>query len=220
MRILLIEDDLMLAQGLVRALGDAAMSVDWVQDGASGLEAIRSGGHGVVLLDLGLPGLDGLRVLEESRKSGATVPILILTARDDIETRISGLDLGADDYVLKPFQLGELLARVRAVVRRQAGHSSSLMRCGDIVLNLADHSLEYGELREVLPAKEFALMQALCERPGTILSRSQIEDRIYGWGEEVESNAVDVLIYYIRRKFGKDVIRNIRGAGWMIPRES
>jgi two-component system, OmpR family, response regulator len=220
MRILLIEDDVMLAQGLVRGISDAGMSVDWVRDGKAGLEAILVGGHGAVLLDLGLPGLDGFKVLEESRKAGLQTPILVLTARDDIASRIKGLDLGADDYVLKPFQLGELLARLRAIMRRLSGHAVSELNNGAMTLNLADHSLNYRGIRDILPAREFALMQALCQRPGTILSRAQIEEQLYGWGEEVESNAVDVLIYAIRKKFGKDVIRNIRGAGWMVAKES
>jgi DNA-binding response OmpR family regulator len=192
------------------------MSVDWVQDGKAGLEAVEVGGHDLVLLDLGLPQMDGIAILSQARKAGVSTPFLVLTARDDLETRVTGLNLGADDYVLKPFQMAELLARMRAVVRRHAGHFSSLQIAGDITLNLAEHWMRFRAVEEPLSAKEFALMRVFCERPGMIFSREQIEGRIYGWGEEVESNAVDVLIFYVRKKFGKDVIRNIRGAGWLV----
>ncbi|MGO4441422.1 response regulator transcription factor [Rhizobium sp. RAF56] len=216
MRILVIEDDPMVGSGLRRALSDTGMSVDWVMDGNSALDALASGGHAAALLDLGLPDGDGLNVLRDARSRGIATPIVIITARDDVETRVKGLDLGADDFVVKPFEVVEIVARIRAVLRRQAGHSTSVIGTAEISLDMASHELRYRETSEVLPYREFALMRVLMERPGTILSRSQIEERVYGWGEEVESNAVDVLIYYIRRRFGKDVIRNVRGAGWMV----
>ncbi|WP_183696109.1 response regulator [Rhizobium leguminosarum] len=218
MRLLLVEDDRMIAEALLKGLGRHAISVDWVTDGKAALEAVGLAEYGVVLLDLGLPRIDGMQVLELIRKAGKDIPILILTARDDLPSRVKGLDLGADDYVLKPFELDELLARIRAVMRRKAGHAQSLIQAGEVTLDLATHSVTFREVTETLSAREFALLRILAERPGLILSRSQLEERIYGWGEEIESNAIEVLIHYIRKRFHKDVIRNVRGAGWMIPK--
>ncbi|MBX5165258.1 MULTISPECIES: response regulator transcription factor [unclassified Rhizobium] len=218
MRLLLVEDDRMIAEALLKGLGRHAISVDWVTDGKAALEAVGFVEYGVVLLDLGLPRIDGMQVLESIRKAGKGVPILILTARDDLPSRVKGLDLGADDYVLKPFELDELLARIRAVMRRKAGHAQSLIQAGEVTLDLATHAVTFREATETLSAREFALLRTLAERPGLILSRGQLEERIYGWGEEIESNAIDVLIHYIRKRFHKDVIRNVRGAGWMIPK--
>ena len=216
MRILLIEDDPMVGRALRRSLGREGVSVDWLRDGAEGAEAAGIGEHDLVLLDLGLPGAGGLEVLRRMRAAGVRTPVVIVTARDEIDDRVRCLDLGADDYVIKPFATEELLARVRAVSRRRSGAAESLLRAGDLQLNLAEHKLSRGDDSAVLTAREFALMRALMERPGAILSRAQLEERLYGWGEEVESNAVDVLIYSIRSKFGKSVIRNIRGAGWVV----
>jgi two-component system, OmpR family, response regulator len=144
------------------------------------------------------------------------VPIIVITARDELDDRVAGLDLGADDYIAKPFAVRELVARMNAVLRRQSGLAQSIMEAGDMKLDLDTHELSYRGTQIVLPAREFALMRALMERPGTILSRAQLEERLYGWGEEVESNAVDVLIHSVRKKLGKEVIRNLRGAGWMV----
>jgi DNA-binding response OmpR family regulator len=144
---------------------------------------------------------------------------MVLSARDDLESRVRGLDLGADDYLVKPFEMTELLARMRALLRRQAGHANSVIGTEETKLDLASRQLSFRGLTEALPAREFALMRALLERPGQILSRAQLEDRIYGWGNEVESNAIDVLIHYVRRKFGPEVIRNVRGVGWLVTRE-
>ncbi|MGG6898886.1 response regulator transcription factor [Rhizobium sp. BR 315] len=218
MRVLIIEDDAMLGRALTQALDDAGMSVDWVRDGHAGDEAVAVGGHALVLLDLGLPGRSGLEILRSLRTVGDKRPILVITARDELDDRIAGLDLGADDYLVKPFEVRELLARMRAVLRRHGGQAVSVLYTSEIELDLSSHEVTYRACSQVLPAREFALMHALLERPGTILSRSQLEERLYGWGEEVESNAIDVLIHYVRRKFDKDIIRNIRGAGWMIPK--
>jgi DNA-binding response OmpR family regulator len=218
MRILVVEDDTMLALGLQRALSDVGMSVDWIADGKLAEEAMKSDSYAAVLLDLSLPAPDGMTLLRDARSRGASVPVVIITARDDLETRLNGLDLGADDFVLKPFEPSEIIARLRAVIRRHSGHATSKIGTSNIALDLASHELSYGGTSEVLPHREFALMRALLERPGVILSRSQLEEKIYGWGEEVESNAVEVLIFYIRRRFDKQVIRNVRGAGWMIPK--
>jgi two-component system OmpR family response regulator len=216
MRILIVEDDIAIGQSLLRALKDVGYSVDWVRDGAQAQEAVCGNAYSIVLLDLGLPGSDGIDVLATTRRRGCTTPVLIVTARDDVETRIRGLDIGADDYLLKPFDTAELLARMRAVMRRHAGAAISVLGDETLSLNLDKRELRFKDRREVLSAREFALMAALLERPGTILSRAQLEDRLYGWGEEVESNAVAVLIHGVRKKFGHEVIKNIRGFGWTI----
>jgi len=218
MRLLLAEDDDMIARALVTALGSEGFSVDRVASGELAFEALRGGGHGVALLDLGLPELDGLEVLARARREGIETPIIVVTARDALDARIHGLDLGADDYVVKPFEISELSARIRAVLRRRSGKAVSRLEAGEVAVDLATHTVSYRGTEAVLPNREFALVQALVERPGMIFSRDRLEEKLYGWGEEVESNAVDVLIHYVRKRFDKDVIRNVRGAGWMIPR--
>ncbi|MFM0057597.1 response regulator transcription factor [Paraburkholderia phytofirmans] len=216
MRILLVEDDLQIGQSLLRALKDADYSVDWVRDGVAGRDAMANAEYTVVLLDLGLPGMSGIELLKSSRAAGNAVPVLILTARDDLDSRVQGLDVGADDYLLKPFDVPELLARIRAVLRRKAGYASSRLGDESLSLDLDKRTLTCNGATTVLSAREFALMLAFLERPGTILSREQLEDRLYGWGKEVESNAVDVLIHSVRKKFGLSVIRNVRGLGWTV----
>ncbi|MEZ0169884.1 response regulator transcription factor [Microvirga sp. TS319] len=216
MRILLVEDDPLIGRSLTQAFEGTGIAVDWARTGEDALVALSATPYSVVLLDLGLPDKAGLDVLKDLRRRKDTTPVLIITAHDDIETRVAGLDLGADDFVVKPFDFDELAARIRAVVRRHAGHATSLIQSSEIVLDLAGRQATYKGVSQLLPAREFALMQALLERPGAILSRKQLEDALYGWGEEVESNAVDVLIYYIRRKFDNDIIRNVRGVGWMV----
>jgi DNA-binding response OmpR family regulator len=221
MRVLLVEDDPMIGKALSLALGDAGMAVDWVRTGEHAGAALSDDNHAIVLLDLGLPDCDGLDLLRDARRTGNRSPILILTARDAVDSRIEGLDIGADDYIAKPFDMGELLARIRAVMRRRhGGQAVSTVSNGEIEIDLESHVVSFRGVSHLLSAKEFALMRALMARPGAILSRGQLEEQLYGWGEEVESNAVDVLIHYVRRKFGKDVIRNVRGAGWMIERAS
>ncbi len=218
MRVLLVEDDVMIGEGLTVALSAEGMSVDWVRDGAAAEAALCDEGFAIVLLDLGLPDSDGTNLLKSARKQGVDTPILIITARGAVDDRVSGLDLGADDYLLKPFELRELTARMRALIRRRAGRSTSTLSTGAVELDTETHELRHGDAKGILSAREYALMHALMERPGRILSRAQLEARIYGWGEEVESNAVDVLIHSARRKFGKTVILNVRGAGWMLPK--
>jgi two-component system OmpR family response regulator len=216
MRILLAEDDRMIGDAVVRALRDAAFAVDWVRDGNQALAALQTQQYELVLLDLGLPGRDGLDVLKTLRKRDNPVPVLVVTARDAVEDRIQGLDLGADDYVLKPFEMGELLARMRAVVRRRGGQANPILSNGRITLDPGTHEARNGASQAVLTAREFALMQALMSRPGAILSRAELEERIYGWSEEVESNAVEFLIHSIRKKLGTESIKNVRGVGWMV----
>ncbi|HQT63135.1 MAG: DNA-binding response regulator [Acidocella sp. 20-57-95] len=218
MRVLLIEDDIPIGNGLVAALKAAGMSVDWVRDGLAGQDALRDDGYAIALLDLGLPGIDGMAVLQAARRHGVATPVLIITARDALESRVAGLDLGADDYLLKPFEMPELLARMRVLVRRRAGRATLRLSTSTAELDTGTHEFTHDGQTAILTAREYALLHALMERPGLILSRAQIEERIYGWGEEVESNAVEVLIHAIRRKFGKGAILNVRGAGWLVPK--
>jgi two-component system OmpR family response regulator len=218
MRVLLVEDDRMIGEAVVQALKDAAYAVDWVRDGACALDAVETAEYELMILDLGLPKLDGLEVLERMRNRGDTTAVLIVTARDALDDRIKGLDLGADDYLVKPFAVGELLARMRAVVRRQSGQVIPLLTNGALRLDPVTKEAGYGERSCRLSAREFALLQALLIRPGAILSRQELETRIYGWNEEVESNAVEFLIHSVRKKLGSEVIRNVRGMGWMVDR--
>lgn len=217
MRVLLVEDDTMIGEAVQGALRDAAYAVDWVRDGPSASASLRAQPYDIVLLDLGLPGRDGLEVLRGIRAGGNTVPVLIITARDGLEDRLRGLDGGADDYVLKPFEMAELLARMRVALRRRAGSAESVLGNGEVRLDLSTRQASVvGQADVQLSAREFALLQALLVRPGAILSRAELEDRIYGWGEEVESNAVEFIIHALRRKLGSQVIRNVRGVGWRV----
>ena len=219
MRILLIEDDRMIGEGLLQALSDANFVVDWVRNGIDGEEAIRSHGYSVVLLDLKLPEKSGLDVLRAARNVGNKTPILIISATETVDMRLTGLDEGADDYLVKPFDTRELISRVRALARRTAGQASSKLTNGAMALDLATNEAFYGGRVEVLPPREFALLRTLVEKPGKVFSRSELESSIYGWGQEVESNAVEVLIHYLRRRFGKGTILNVRGAGWKVAKE-
>ena len=218
MRILLIEDDPMIGAGLTRALDNQGMTVDWAKDAEAGELALVSGSYALILLDLGLPKKPGTALLRDLRGRGDKTPLLILTAREATDDRVAGLDLGADDYLVKPFEINELLARMRAILRRNSGHATSIIGNGRLTLDLASHEAACDGKTELLPAREFTLLQYLLERPGTILSRAQLEERVYGWGEEVASNAVEVLIHSVRKKLGKDAIRNVRGAGWLVDR--
>lgn len=217
MRVLLVEDDAMIGEAIQAALKDASYAVDWVKDGQIAITTISSQHYDIALLDLGLPGKDGLDVLRSIRAKNIPIPLLIITARDGLDDRLQGLDGGADDYVLKPFQMAELLARMRAVLRRKGGLASPLLTNGLVSLDPVskEASLPEGGATQ-LSNREFALLHALLIRPGAILSRSELEDRIYGWNEEVESNAVEYLIHALRRKLGSDIIKNVRGVGWMV----
>lgn len=216
MRALLVEDDEMIGRSLQQALEGAGWSVDWVRDGLLAESALGDGGYTCVLLDLGLPKQDGTALLRHARQRGDRTPVVVLSARDSLDDRVQGLDLGADDYLLKPFELPELLARMRAVIRRRDGAAHSLVGTEAMQLDLTTREVRIDGRCEALTAREFALLHALLERPGAILSRDQLEHRIYGWGEEVTSNAVDVLIHGMRRKLGQDAIRNVRGLGWRV----
>ncbi|MGU7844066.1 response regulator transcription factor [Burkholderia sp. AW33-5] len=221
MRVLLVEDDPMIGEAIQGALKDASYAADWVKDGQTALTTLGCQHYDLVLLDLGLPGKDGLEVLASLRAKDNPIPLLIITARDGLDDRLRGLDGGADDYVSKPFQMAELLARMRAVLRRKGGTASPALTNGVVSLDPAtkEASIKGGSSMP-LSNREFSLLQALLVRPGAILSRSDLEDRIYGWGEEVESNAVEFLIHALRRKLGSEVIKNVRGVGWMVSKDA
>jgi DNA-binding response OmpR family regulator len=219
MRVLVVEDDRMIARGLERALRQDGYAVDGVADGRSAAEALRTATFDLVLLDLGLPQRDGLEVLRELRGRGDATPVIIVTARDDVQNRIAGLDAGADDYVVKPFDLDEVAARMRSVLRRAAGRADPCIRHRGITLNPVTHAVERDGKPVVVSAHEFSVLEALMQRPGSVLSRAQLEDRLYGWGDSVESNAVEVYVHGLRRKLGTDVIRTLRGVGYFVPKE-
>lgn len=217
MRVLLVEDDPMIGEAVRAALRDAAYAVDWAQTGTEAAAAMSCHVYDAILLDLGLPGKDGIQVLRDLRAKDNPVPVIIMTARDGLDDRIQGLDDGADDYVLKPFEMAELLARMRAVLRRKSGQAEAVLSNGVVSLDTATHEARTTHgVAMALSHREFGLLQALLVRPGAILSRAELEERLYGWGEEVESNAIDFLIHSLRKKLGNDTIRNIRGAGWMV----
>lgn len=216
MRLLLIEDDAMIGESVRLGLRQDGFTVDWVQDGKAAETALKNEPYAVLLLDLGLPKKSGLEVLRGLRASNNTIPVLVLTARDAIADRVIGLDCGADDYLAKPFDLDELSARIRALLRRQSGRSETVMRFAELVLNPTTHQARIGDKEIPLSAKEFAVLEALIDRAGAVLSRTQLEQRLYGWNEEVESNAVEVHIHNLRKKLGRDLIRNVRGIGYML----
>ncbi|MBL8225670.1 MAG: response regulator [Chromatiales bacterium] len=219
MRVLLAEDDAMIGTAVRDRLRGSGLAVDWVQDGRAADAALAGGTYDLLLLDLGLPGREGLAVLKRLRGRGSTLPVVIVTARDAVDDRVAGLDAGADDYLVKPFDLKELEARLRAVLRRRGGHASSVIEHGRISLDLASHEVRDDGVPVPVSPREFALLHALLERPGRILSRAQLEERLYGWGEEVGSNVVEVHIHSLRRKLGPDLIRNVRGVGYRIPED-
>jgi two-component system response regulator QseB len=219
MRVLLAEDDAMIGAAVRDRLRGQGFAVDWVRDGRAADAALAGDVYDLLLLDLGLPGREGLAVLKALRARGSTLPVVILTARDAVDDRVAGLDAGADDYVVKPFDLKELEARLRAVLRRRAGSASSVIEHGRLSLDLASHELRRDGVPVPVSPREFALLHALLERPGRILSRAQLEERLYGWGEEVGSNVVEVHIHSLRRKLGADLIRNVRGVGYRIPED-
>ena len=216
MRLLLIEDDAMIGRAVRLGLVQAGFTVDWITDGHSGQAAAANGVYDALVLDLGLPRIDGLSLLQQLRARRDTVPVLIISARDTVPDRIAGLNAGADDYLLKPFDLDELIARVRALLRRHAGAASSAVTVGALSLDPVQRVVTQAGREVALTGKEFALLEALMRRPGAVLSRERLEESVYGWGEEVSSNAVDVLIHGMRRKLGADTIRNVRGLGWRI----
>lgn len=219
MRVLLVEDDPMIGESIRKGLRHEGYVIDWVQDGRAAEIAIENEPYALVLLDLGLPRKDGFAVLASIRDRKVRVPVLILTARDAISDRVKGLDSGADDYLVKPFDLDELAARMRAVQRRHAGRAEPVVVHGALALNPVTHEVRHRGQLVPVSAREFALLQALLECPGAVLSRTQLEERLYGWGEEVASNSVEVHVHNLRKKLGEGVIRTVRGIGYSITSE-
>lgn len=215
-RILLVEDDDLLASGLLLALQRAHYIVEHVCDGQSAVHALNDNVFDLVILDLGLPGLDGTEVLKSVRACGNTVAVLILSARDSTKDRILGLDLGADDYLVKPFELDELLARIRVLERRRSGLPVNQLQLGGLVLDLANSSVSWNGQPVELQRREFMLLKRLIENPQQVFSRAQLEEVLYGWGEGLESNAIDVHVHHLRKKISPSVIRTIRGVGYRI----
>jgi two-component system OmpR family response regulator/two-component system response regulator QseB len=218
MRILLVEDDRMIGESIRAALRQDGSAVDWVRDGRSAESTLASEQFDLVLLDLGLPQRDGLAILRALRSRHDQTPVIVLTARDALQDRVAGLDAGADDYLVKPFELEELAARIRAVTRRRAGRGEPAIEIGEIRLDPSMRQVTRRGEPVVLSAREYAVLEALMARPGAILSRAQLEDRLYGWGDAIESNAVSVYIHQLRRKLGTDFIRNVRGVGYYVGR--
>ena len=219
MRLLLVEDDTMIGESVLDLLRAEHYAVDWVKDGEMADTALRTQTYDLVLLDLGLPRRDGLTVLRSMRSRKERIPVLIATARDSIQQRIEGLDAGADDYVLKPYDLDELLARIRALLRRAAGRAEPVYEHKGITINPATREVTVGGQPVVLSAREWAVLEPLLARPGLVLSRAQIEEKLYGWKDEISSNAVEVYIHGLRKKLGAELIQNVRGVGYMVPRD-
>ena len=219
MRILLVEDDALLGDGIKAGLAQAGFGVDWVKDGVAADLALKGASYAAVVLDLGLPRLSGLDLLRRARAAGAKTPVLILTARDAVDDRVKGLDSGADDYLVKPFDLHELGARLRALIRRSGGEAAPLLRVGEVALDAAARHATFRGKPVELPAREFALLHAFMLNAGRVLTREQLAERLYAWGEEIESNAIDVHIHHLRRKLAPELIRTVRGVGYLMPRD-
>jgi len=219
MRILLVEDDELLGDAIKTGLRQEKYTTDWVQDGNSASLALKNEIFDLVVLDIGLPRRSGLEVLKELRDAGIATPVLILTARDTISDRVQGLDTGADDYLTKPFDMEELVARIRALLRRSSGRATPLLTHGDITLDPASHQVVRAGTTVELSGREFAILQVLLEFSGKVMSKSRLEEELYGWSSDIESNTVEVYIHHLRKKLGSDLIRTIRGVGYMINKE-
>jgi len=219
MRVLVVEDDALLGDAIQAGLKQSGYAVDWMKDGVSAEQALTTEPYAAVVLDLGLPRLSGLEVLRRLRSRNVPIPVLILTAMDTVDDRIKGLDAGADDYLAKPFDMGELAARLRALIRRASGKTDPLLRVAGVKLDPAAHRVWYRDKPVELSPKEFAVLHALLLNAGKVLSRAQLEEQLYAWGDEVESNAVEVHIHYLRRKIFPELIETIRGVGYLTPRD-
>ncbi|HEY4375380.1 MAG TPA: response regulator transcription factor [Burkholderiales bacterium] len=220
MRVLLVEDDTMVGESVHKGLRQEGFAVDWVEDGRAAELALDTGVYDLMLLDLGLPKKSGMDVLATLRQKKSALPVMLITARDAVADRVKGLDAGADDYLVKPFDLDELAARVRALVRRRAGNAENVLRHGALSLNPATHEAAFDGRALSLSGREFALLQALIERPGAVLSRTQLEDKLYGWAEEIGSNTVEVYIHALRKKIGTEFIKTVRGVGYTVPKQA
>lgn len=218
MRILVVEDDPLLGDGIQAGLTQAGFAVDWVRDGVAAEAALKTEPYAAAVLDLGLPRLSGMDLLRRLRSSGNTVPVLILTARDAVPDRVAGLDAGADDYLVKPFDLDELAARLRALIRRRHGAAVPVLEVAGVELDPAAHRVRFRGRPVELAPREFALLKELMLNAGRVLSRQSLEQRLYAWGEEVESNAIEVHVHHLRRKLAPELIRTIRGVGYLMPR--
>ncbi len=216
MKVLLVEDDAMIGENIQIALGDEGIGVDWVANGMDAEIALSTQAYDALLLDLGLPQKDGIEVLRSLRSRGNGIPVLVVTARDTVAHRVQGLNAGADDYLVKPFDLEELIARLHALVRRARGRVDPMYRNGDVTINTETRQVEVAQRQVILSSREWAILDALIARPGAILSRSQLEEQLYGWSGEVESNAVEVYIHGLRKKLGQQFITNVRGVGYMV----
>lgn len=219
MRLLLVEDDAMIGEAVLQVLRAEHYAVDWVRDGAMADAALKSEQYDLVLLDLGLPQRDGLDVLRALRQRRATVPVLVATARDGVADRIAGLDAGADDYVLKPYDIDELLARIRALLRRSAGRGEPVFEHKGVSLNPATREATLHGQPVSLSAREWAVLEALIARPGALLSRAQLEEKLFSWKDDISSNAVEVYVHGVRKKLGNDFIQTVRGLGYVVPKE-
>ena len=219
MRILLVEDDPLLGDGLRAGLRQAGFHVDWVRDGQAAERELRAQPYAAAVLDLGLPLLDGIDVLASVRRAGVTLPVLVLTARDAVPDRIRGLDSGADDYIVKPVDLDELAARLRALVRRAHGQPQAQLQVQDLQLNPAARTVQRAGQPVVLSTREFDLLQALVLNAGRVMSREQLEQHLYSWGQEVDSNAVEVHVHHLRKKLGAALIQTVRGVGYLLPKD-
>ena len=217
MRVLIVEDDALLGDALQVGLRQAGFTPDWVRDGVLAENALASTDYAAVVLDIGLPRRSGLEILTRLRQRGRAIPVLILTARDTIEDRIAGLDSGADDYLVKPFAMGELGARLRALIRRAEGRPQPRLVHGDIVLDPAAHAVSQAGTPVELVAKEFSLLQIFMLHEGQVLSRAQLEQHLYSWNDETESNTVEVYVHHLRKRFGRELIRTVRGVGYLMP---
>jgi DNA-binding response OmpR family regulator len=220
MRILVVEDDSLLGDAIQAGLTEMGDAVDWVRDGVAAEQALDTTPYAVMVLDLGLPRRAGLEVLQRLRARGGRLPVLILTARDTVEDRIRGLDAGADDYLIKPFDLGELAARLRALTRRAGGQADPVLRVAGVELDPAAHTVTFHGKPVELSSREFALLHALMRNAGRVMTRAQLEEQLYPWGEEVESNAVEVHVHRLRRKLAAELIHTVRDVGYLLPRDS
>jgi two-component system response regulator QseB len=218
MRVLVVEDDPMIGRAVLSGLRESGYATDWVRDGVEAELALAAGGYDAALLDLGLPRREGLDILKSLRRAKHDLPVLIITARDAVSDRVAGLDSGADDYLVKPFSLEELLARMRAVMRRRAGRASPEIRYGALLVDPVRRVVRFRDAPVELSPREFAVLEALLQEPGAVVSRQKLEDAVYGWGEEVESNSVEVHLHNLRRKLQPELIRNVRGVGYRVAR--